>query len=147
MSEFLKAKEIVKGFEAQLSQLVDVLQDMDNHTAPSKLSAEEYIEYDILKGIKDGLDEALADIIYLNKPISHQGTLRMLDSGLYGFNDDFYFTNGDPIEIFIYDDFPDKYVWYSSRIEQNGDDYYAVGYDGPIEGLKARVRGPRKDGQ
>lgn len=70
----------------------------------------------------------------------HTGILHHNSQARYSFSDGYYFTSGEPIEIF-YDD-----IWLKGRIEysQHYQDYYFYnGSEGiyiyDLEGLKARI--------
>lgn len=68
----------------------------------------------------------------------HEGTLRHNSSGRYELEDEYYFTSGEPIEIFVND------TWLKGRIEYSHDheDYYFLGEHGNIynlTGMKARI--------
>lgn len=139
--EFKNAKKAVVDLEYKLSQVVDALNEMENNTSPSKLNDDELLEYDILRGLQNSLQDALWDIQYLQQPIAAEGHLYKNSSGRYAINDDHYFTSGSPIEIYVYDEWEDRRIWKKTRIEHNNRDYCAVGYDESLDGVRARIRG------
>jgi hypothetical protein len=141
MKEFQRAKQAVGDIEYQLKQTVKALQDMEDGTSRSELNDNELMQYYAFWRIKNKLEDALAEIEYLKKPVVAEGTLYKNEQGRYEIDHLHYFTSGSPIEIYIYDDFEERYYWYKSRVEHKDGDYYVVGYDGPLEGLKARIRG------
>lgn len=140
MTEFSKAKDAVRSLEYKLSQVVEALYDMEDSTSPTKLNDEEILEYNSLRSIQNKLEDALYEIKYLKKPVRAEGGLYKNTNDRYEIGDH-ELTSGHPVEIYIYDSWSEKNAWYKSRIEHNGEDYYAVGYDGPLDGLKARIRG------
>ncbi|WP_342404236.1 DUF5348 domain-containing protein [Brevibacillus sp. FSL K6-2834] len=107
---------------------------------PSVLSADERLEYHLLYRATEHLEAALYDLSYLNKKVSAQGRLYKNSSGRYAINEDHYFTCGETIEILMNEE-EDGGYWVRTRIEHNGEDYYAV--DRPkisLQGTMARVR-------
>jgi hypothetical protein len=62
-----------------------------------------------------------------------EGYLRKNDVGRYELATGYYFTSGEPIEVFV------DGKWHKTRIEHNGRDYYAVGFEGmKLDGVRAR---------
>lgn len=141
MNEFQRAKQVVGDIEYQLKQTVKALQDMEDGTSRSELNDNELMQYYAFRNIKDKLEDALAEIEYLKKPVVAEGVLRKNEQGRYEIDREHYFTSGSLIEIYIYDDFEKRHYWHKSRVEHKDGDYYVVGYDQPLEGLRARVRG------
>ena len=75
------------------------------------------------------------------KEVECIGPLYKNKMGRYEIDKDNYFTCGDAIEILIYNDLSEKNEWVKTRIEHNGADYYAVGYDKlSLNGVIARKR-------
>lgn len=140
MSEFQRAKQALRNLEFKLGLTVEKLQDMEDSTSTRKLTDDEHMEYSSFQWILDKLQDVLYEIEYLNKPIVAEGTLYKNEADRYEMNDNYYFTSGSPIEIYIHDSYEERNVWHKSRVEHNGDDYYVVGYKGSIDGLRARVR-------
>ncbi|WP_331281026.1 DUF5348 domain-containing protein [Brevibacillus thermoruber] len=107
---------------------------------PSVLSADERLEYHLLYRATEHLEAALYDLSYLNGEVTAQGRLYKNRSGRYAIDEDHYLTCGETIEILVNED-EDGGYWVRTRIEHNGDDYYAV--DRPkinLKGTMARVR-------
>lgn len=70
----------------------------------------------------------------------HTGILKCNDQGRYSFEDGYYFTSGDPIEIFVDGEWVKGRIEYSHRYE----DYYFLKEDEDIyiydiDGLEARA--------
>jgi hypothetical protein len=62
-------------------------------------------------------------------------------NGRYEIDENHYFTSGSGIELLNYDDFYELKIWVRTRIEHNGDDYYAVSKPNvPLGNSHARVR-------
>lgn len=77
----------------------------------------------------------------LDKRIVTEGYLYKNINGRYEIDPNHYFTSGSPIEVLAYDDFHELNIWIRTRIEHNGEDYYAVALpDIPLNNLNARVR-------
>lgn len=71
---------------------------------------------------------------------NHLGTLRHNSSGRYSFEDGYYFTSGDSIEIFYDGEWLKGRIEYSHKLQ----DYYfcieeEVIYINNLKGLKARI--------
>jgi hypothetical protein len=98
------------------------------------------LEYHLLYRVTEHLEAALYDLSYLNGKVTAQGRLYKNSSGRYAINEDHYFTCGETIEILVNED-EDGGYWVRTKIEHNGEDYYAV--DRPkinLQGTMARVR-------
>ena len=86
------------------------------------------------------LDIANSILTYLNKRVEGEYTLCKKANGRYSCGA-WEFTCGNRIEFYGYDADLEKYRWYVSRIEHDGNDYYIVGFRNmPLDGLKVRVR-------
>lgn len=117
------------------------------YEAYSEVCVDDYDKDDIEKcffvqelyGIADNLDRAASTISYLNSPIVVSGRLHKKANGRY-MCDGVELTCGSGVEILTYDAFDDKGKWIVTRIEHDGNDYYAVGVDGKIGGKHARIR-------
>ena len=112
--------------------LEEVEADKDN--PEQLLLLEEY------KRVIGKLDEVNRALDYLKRPITIEGELLLQNNGRYTIGDT-ELTSGKPLEVLIYDEYEELYRWLASRIESNSKGYYIVGYDGVINGLKARIRG------
>lgn len=90
--------------------------------------------------IADKLNDIGCLLSYLNKPINSEGTLRLNNDGRYELPNGEYINSGSICEILTYDD--GEPYWVHTRIEHNGEDYYAkeLGRDVSIDGMKARIR-------
>ncbi|WFR55384.1 DUF5348 domain-containing protein [Anaerocolumna sp. AGMB13025] len=96
---------------------------------------------DELKGIMESLDRARDRIYYLNKPVKNTEYLHKNSRGRYetSFQE---FTCGSGIEVYLYDDFWERYRWVRTYVEHDGNDYYLVGHNNvSLENLKVRIRG------
>lgn len=123
-----------------LSVTVQKVNQILENIEPSVLSADERLEYHLLNRVTEHLEAALYDLSYLNKKVTAQGRLYKNSSGRYAINEDHYFTCGETIEILVNEE-KDGGYWVRTRIEHNGEDYYAV--DRPkisLQGTMARVR-------
>lgn len=119
-----------------VQQLNRYLENLD----PSFLTADDRLEYHLLYRVTEHLEAALYDLSYLNGKVTAQGRLYKNSSGRYAINEDHYFTCGETIEILVNED-EDGGYWVRTKIEHNGEDYYAV--DRPkinLQGTMARVR-------
>ncbi|MDA5110876.1 DUF5348 domain-containing protein [Brevibacillus thermoruber] len=123
-----------------LSVTVQQVNQYLENIEPSVLSADERLTYHLLYRVTEHLEAALYDLTYLNGKVAAQGRLYKNSSGRYAIDEDHYFTCGETIEILVNED-EDGGYWVRTRIEHNGDDYYAV--DRPkinLQGTMARVR-------
>lgn len=107
---------------------------------PSVLSADERLTYHLLYRVTEHLEAALYDLSYLNGKVTAQGRLYKNSSGRYAIDEDHYFTCGEIIEILVNEE-EDGGYWVRTRIEHNGDDYYAIARPKiNLQGTMARVR-------
>ncbi len=107
---------------------------------PSVLSADERLTYHLLYRVTENLEAALYDLSYLNGKVTAQGRLYKNSSGRYAIDEDHYFTCGEIIEILVNEE-EDGGYWVRTRIEHNGDDYYAIARPKiNLQGTMARVR-------
>lgn len=88
------------------------------------------------------LDEIRRDITYLSGEIVGQGFIKHNSDGRYELPNGQYLTSGSPCEILVNDDIDNSQYWVRTRIEHNGEDYYAValGREQNINGMMVRVR-------
>lgn len=90
--------------------------------------------------ILESLIDVRESIKYIQAPIKEVGTLHKNSRGRYQLNSH-EFTCGYGIEVCIYDEGNGRYEWDATRIEHDGNDYYAVGHKNVcLEGVKARIR-------
>ena len=90
-----------------------------------------------IRKVADHLYSLIYSVEYLQKPIQASGRVIKRSDGRYeieGAED--YFTSGSPLEI--WDESQEIYA--RTRIEHDGEDYFAVGIKQPLEGLQARCR-------
>lgn len=107
---------------------------------PSVLSADERLTYHLLYRVTENLEAALYDLSYLNGKVTAQGRLYKNSSGRYAIDEDHYFTCGEISEILVNEE-EDGGYWVRTRIEHNGDDYYAIARPKiNLQGTMARVR-------
>ena len=84
--------------------------------------------------------ELRSKISYISAAIKEEGILHKNENGRYELNGH-ELTCGNCIEVYIFEECSYRYEWDITRIEHNGQDYYAVGHSGVcLEGIKARVR-------
>ena len=140
-----------------LKQLHDQLGEL-NRTIGQILAKSGFDVCNDLYGMEGGFDpdslmlrEELTDVLnhleaasniltYLNKRVVGESTLYKKSNGRYGCETREY-SCGNRIEFYGYDEDLEKYRWYISRIEHDGNDYYLVGFRNvPIDGLKIRIR-------
>lgn len=111
------------------------LYDMECGSDPDSLMLREE-----LTDVLDHLDIASSILIYLNKRVAGEYTLHKKSNGRYGCEICEY-SCGNRIEFYGYDGDLEKYRWYISRIEHDGNDYYIVGFRKVrLDGLKIRIR-------
>lgn len=139
----LKAKQIM--YHANFENYED-LSDVEY----DRMDAEQlFLAYE-LKRILEKLDDVTHTLDYLGKPVKLVGMLHKNECGRYEMENGHEFTSGCGIEYLATDDLYCRYnkdgeyvpipYWCSSRIEHNGQDYYIVGCNEPLENVKVRYR-------
>ena len=103
-------------------------------------SADDYLLLDELHDVMAHINEAAKRLNYLSRPIEGEYFIHQNSSGRFECEAKEY-TCGCKIEYYARDDFDEKYKWFLSRIEHDGDQYFIVGSDVPLEGLRVRIRG------
>ena len=89
------------------------------------------------------LKDASNRMEWVNKPVKAEGYLAERSDGRYGIDGtEIYFTSGSRIDVWRYDEFDERYDWFYTTVEHNGEDYYieVFGRDILIEGAKVRAR-------
>ena len=138
----------------------DIVKDLTLLTSSidQLLASADYETYDDLSGIDVNYDDAdelyllnearamidkLADISrtikYLKQPIISEGLLHRKSNGRYELNGQ-ELSCGQEIEYLTSDAFYDSPYWCYGVIEHNGTDYYIVGANVELEGLRVRIR-------
>lgn len=133
----------LSNLEFNISAFLDYVGDEAERVSSwNKEDPEDIFMRNQIRQISSHLQSAIDAVQYLEKDITAEGELYLNSGGRYEINEDVYFTSGSSCELLIYDDYYEFYSWIKTRIEHNGEDYYAValGRDVPIKGLKARVR-------
>ncbi len=102
-------------------------------------SADDYLLSDELRDVMTHINAAANKLNYLSRPIKGEYIIHQNERGRYECEAKEY-TCGCSIEYYAPDDFDDKYKWFLGRIEHDGDKYYIVGTDVPLDGLRVRVR-------
>ncbi|MBQ1388626.1 MAG: DUF5348 domain-containing protein [Clostridia bacterium] len=111
------------------------LYDMECESDPDSLMLREELT-DVLYH----LDIASSILKHLKKKVVGEYTLHKNNNDRYSCAA-WEFTCGNRIEFYDYDDDLEKYRWYVSRIEHNGNDYYIVGFRNlSLDGLRIRIR-------
>ncbi|MFD2658517.1 DUF5348 domain-containing protein [Gracilibacillus thailandensis] len=120
---------------------VDIELDCENISFDSN-NPDDYFMRNEIRSISDKLDDIHRKLNYLSKPISDQGYIRRNSSGRYELPSGDYFTSGSACEILYTDDIDNEQYWIYTRIEHNGEDYFAtaLGRDISINGMMVRVR-------
>lgn len=131
--ELNRAKKLLSKIESDLEPFEN-LQEIDH----DYMNPEERFEANQIMQIADNLNEAIAKIKYLSKPIRAKGILTKRSDGRFGIAEtEIYFTSGSSIEI--WDDEDKQY--YTTTIEHTNGDYYAVSFPGvSLEGTAVRAR-------
>lgn len=133
----------LSNLEFNMSSFLDYVgEELERVSLWNKEDPEDVFMRNQMRQISNHLQSAVDATKYLNKEITAEGELYLNSGGRYEIYEDVYFTSGSLCELLIYDDDYERYSWIKTRIEHNGEDYYAValGRDVPIKGLKARVR-------
>lgn len=132
-----QAKSFLK--HSQMGEVARKMFDSLESVDRSRLSADERLDFSLLYQIAEQLDKADSIRRYLHGEIVTEGRLNQNASGRYEIEGDDIFTSGEPIEIFLEDE--DGGYWLKTRIEHNGEDYYAVDLPSTkLQGMLARRR-------
>lgn len=124
----------------KLNRLVEDYRHMEDSTNRYALDAEEEYIFTMLYRAINRIEDAVAVLEQMKKPVLTEGYLEKNRYGRYELNG-YELTSGSPIEIWIEDrEFDAGGSWFSTRIEHNGEDYYAIGRRTPLEGLRARIK-------
>lgn len=104
---------------------------------------DELMLLDELQDVISKLSDVSNILEYLSKAILMTGYLVKNQLGRYELdNGKHYYTSGNRIEAYIYDDYNESYKWVISTVEHNGKDYYVKGYPTvKMDGLQVRIRG------
>lgn len=122
-----------------LERVSKKIQDMIDDTNRYDLTPDEHLEFNELYQIGELLGKAARKIKYLDREIAAEGILYKNDAGRYEIDESNYFTSGEAIEVLVYDeDYGNR--WIATRVEHKDGDYYAVGVEEKLGGLRARVR-------
>lgn len=133
-------KDLLKAGESLLSALQrfdSEFERFEDSCDTSTLSMEERSQLVRLRQAHYSMDVTQNMLKGLGKPVRAEGALRKQPHGRY-LVEDVELTSGYPLEV--YD--PEDDVYYPTRLEHSGDDYYIVelGREEPIEGKLVRLR-------
>ncbi|MCM3716058.1 DUF5348 domain-containing protein [Alkalihalobacillus oceani] len=134
-----EAFDEIRNLQSEIKKIVDKF-GYDGEDIIYDHSPDNNMYTDECRIMLNKMDDVVRNIRYLEKPIRDEGILRHNSDGRYEFESGTYFTSGDSIEIL--EDEGDYSRWNATRIEHNGEDYYAVslGKDISINGKRARCR-------
>lgn len=119
-----EAKNILNVIMPQLKKLSD-----QDEFELAKYTSEERTEMTFMTDIAYKAGEIARKFEYMNRPVLAEGFLVKNSQGRYYIESDSpdnYFTSGASLEI--WDERDERF--YLTRIEHNGDDYYAVSFKG-----------------
>lgn len=123
-----------------LERFLNDYQKLEESTNQTALNEDDLYDFNMLYRIADKSHDIVKEIKQMNKPVLAEGYLEKNENGRYELNG-YELTSGAPVEIWSEDDYYDVGgSWYSTRIEHNGEDYYAVGEKGSLNGKKARIK-------
>ena len=118
----------------------DHFNECDHYVSYDESSPEECLLENEIHKILESLVNVRCSISYLQAPIKESGHLYKNSRGRYVLGEH-EFTCGSSIEVCIFDEGNERYEWDATRIEHDGDDYYAVGHMGVcLKGIEARIR-------
>lgn len=125
-----------------IKKISESINELTGTTSVKHLELNDRSDFFLLQELIVSLDKLQWKIESLIKPIVTEGYLYKNSAGRYEIDQYHYFTSGSPVEVLTFDDFHELQIWISTRIEHNGEDYYAVALPNiPLCNLKARVRG------
>lgn len=127
------AKQLSETISNLNNNIVDLYENMDR----SSLTIDERSELILIYQALNELSEGVESLKFLGKPVREEGQLKKNSNGRYILGEH-ELTSGHPIEVFD----EDGNVFYQSRIEHSGGDYYIVslGRGVPIENIRCRIR-------
>ena len=142
----IEAMKKLQSFQSEIEKLLhatmgsDQYAEYDANISYDEENPEERLIENEVYAILEKAYKLRARISYLSAEISTEGILHKKENGRYELNS-IELTCGHGIEVFMYDECSYRYDWYITRIEHNGQDYYAVGHSEVcLEGIKARIR-------
>lgn len=123
-----------------LKRIVKEYAQIEDNTDRTVLNEDELYMFHMLYKAVDNIEDAVSVLEKMSKPVLIEGCLEKNKNGRYELNG-YELTSGAPIEIWSKDDYYEiGGSWYSTRIEHNGEDYYAVGEKCSLDGMKARIK-------
>jgi hypothetical protein len=124
----------------ELKRLIEGYDHMEESTDRYALNAEEEYIFTMLYKATNHIDDAVSILEQMERPVLAEGYLEKNRYGRYEING-YELTSGHLIELWIEDDeYKEGGSWFSTRIEHNGEDYYAVGRNESLEGMRARFK-------
>lgn len=127
------AKQLSETIRSLNNNIIDLYENMDR----SSLTIDERSELILVYQALNELSEGVESLKVLGKPVREEGLLKKNSNGRYTLGEH-ELTSGRPIEVFD----EEGNVFYQSRMEHSGDDYYiySLGKGVPIENIRCRIR-------
>ena len=139
LTQLTKVKEAIYSL-LYVTQGSSPYSNYDSNIAYDENDSEERLLENEINKILEKLDYIHGDIKYLTSSIKDEGYLSKNTNGRYELNG-YEYTCGNGIEVLLYDEWSERFDWSITRIEHDGNDYYAVGHsDICLDGVKARRR-------
>ncbi|MGP4074165.1 DUF5348 domain-containing protein [Piscibacillus sp. B03] len=137
-----EAKTTFKQLQWYIQNLIRQVGDELEHIDYDPNNIDETFMVDEFERIITDLEVAENKIDYIQRPIIDKGLITKNELGRYELPSGNYLTSGSICEILAYDDYFDCQMWLKTRIEHNGEDYYAtaLGSDKLINGMMVRIR-------
>lgn len=101
---------------------LDALDCIFNEQDPNEIELRDELE-NYLESVLDATNR----LLYLRKPITHEGAIRRAENGRLQV-DGIELTSGRRIELLLYDFINERQEWILTRVEHNGTDYYFVNH-------------------
>ena len=120
-----KIEKVLRSVDFDSSNII-----LENENDPNELFIREKC-----KSILNRLDDINSELEYLVRPIIEEGVLYKKSNGRYAISDNYEFTSGSPVEVFVDGE------WILTRVEHTDGDYYFYDLKNiPMAGARVRRR-------
>jgi hypothetical protein len=127
---------VIRALESTGYNDLESLDCIFDEQDPNEIELRDELE-NYLESLKDATDR----LLYLRKPITHEGAITQAENGRLQV-DGVQLTSGRRIELLLYDFINEREEWILTRIEHNGNNYYFVNHKSLLleDIRKARLR-------
>lgn len=131
------ASKYIDAMRSKLKTALDMIEEIEYNVDKSDLDVEEKTEYYRLLELEEHIANIVESIDRKYAPVKAEGYLYKNEDGRYECGN-YTLTSGSIVDYYDAEDG----VYFTSRIEHNGDDYYIVGYgrNKSVAGVKVRIK-------